>query len=440
MTYFFRRILFSLATLLFTGHTFAYDVGWTPVKTAGATPDEPRTTVALFQPTMVAPRAIVIGPGQTASSNLQDSTNRSIVRRMQEARIVGLGAAIIVNKKVVWTNGYGFADKEHLMPFKTNTIMNIGSISKTVIGAALMRAVQDGKLSLDDDINQHLPFKVTNPYFPNEPITLRQLATHTSSITDRGSVYAGAYHFGRDAPEPLGSFLHDYFATNGTNYSKDNFLNAKPGKHREYSNIAAALASYIVEVAVGEKFNAYTKRTIFAPLKMNDTGWLMSEVDLTRHSNLYIAQGLAVPIQLYGLSTYPDGGLRTSIEDLSTFFVALLNDGAYGEVRILRKKSVDEMLRFQYGAGTTPDNVKLSGQGSVNSGIFWATKESLTRIGHNGADPGLVTMMLSDVEKHVGVILFVNTATRQEDGEAYGAIFDDLWKLGVNLRGDALPF
>jgi len=70
----------------------------------------------------------------------------------------------------------------------------------------------------------------------------------------------------------------------------------------------------------------------------------------------------------------------------------------------------------------------------VNSGIFWTTKESLTRIGHNGADPGLVTMMLSDVDKQIGVILFVNTAIRQEDGEAYGAIFDGLWQLGVDLK------
>ena len=99
---------------------------------------------------------------------------------MQEARIVGLGAAIIVNRKLVWSRGYGFADRERAVPFTQDTIMNVASISKTIIGAALMRTVQDGKLSLDEDINKYLPFKVANPSFPNEPITLRQLATHTS--------------------------------------------------------------------------------------------------------------------------------------------------------------------------------------------------------------------------------------------------------------------
>ena len=132
---------------------------------------------------------------------------------MNEAGIVGLGAAIIVNKKVVWMKGYGFADKEHGVPFTPDTIMNIGSISKTFTGVALMRAVQEGKLSLDEDINTYLPFKVINPFFPNERITLRQLATHTSGITDRWSIYEGTYHYGGDSPEPLGEFLKELLRT-----------------------------------------------------------------------------------------------------------------------------------------------------------------------------------------------------------------------------------
>ena len=83
---------------------------------------------------------------------------------MDEAGIVGLGAAIIVDKKVVWMKGYGFADKARAVPFTPDTVMNIGSISKTFTGVAMMRAVQEGKLSLDEDINSYLPFKVVNPH------------------------------------------------------------------------------------------------------------------------------------------------------------------------------------------------------------------------------------------------------------------------------------
>lgn len=92
------------------------------------------------------------------------------------------------------------------------------------------------------------------------------------------------------------------------------------------------------------------------------------------------------------------------------------------------------MLRFQYDATNKPDNVNLSGEDSVNSGIFWATKYDVTRIGHNGADPGVVAMMLSNLSKDIGVIVFFNTAVANEDGEAYGAIFDQLWARGESLK------
>ncbi|MGV7187279.1 serine hydrolase domain-containing protein [Xanthomonas axonopodis] len=85
---------------------------------------------------------------------------------MDAAGIVGLGAAIIRDRKVVWTGGVGFADRARGTPFTPDTVMNIGSISKTVTGVALMQAVQDGKLALDADINTYLPFAVRNPRTP----------------------------------------------------------------------------------------------------------------------------------------------------------------------------------------------------------------------------------------------------------------------------------
>src|SRR5205085_7400589 len=143
--------------------------------------------------------------------------------------------------------GYGYADVATRKPFTPDTVMNIGSISKTVTGVALMRAVQEGKLSLDADINRYLPFKVANPHHPGEPITLRQLATHTSGISDRWEVYKDTYFYGGEPDETLGDFLRAYFTPGGKHYATDNFLEAKPGTQREYSNIGAGLAGYIVE-------------------------------------------------------------------------------------------------------------------------------------------------------------------------------------------------
>ena len=360
------------------------------------------------------------------------SLDSLITKHMADAAIMGVGAAIIVNRQVVWMKGYGFADLARTRPFTPNTIMNIGSITKPFTGVAMMRAVQEGKLSLDADINTYLPFKVVNPHRPDARITLWHLATHTSGITDRWEVYRDAYHFGGDSPERLDRFLTDYFAPNGRRYSRENFLDAAPGTRREYSNIGAALAGYIVERAYGEPLNVLTRRLIFTPLGMASTGWFLSEVDLANHSTLFVSQnGFSIPIPLYGLPTYPDGGLRTSVADLSKFFIAMLNGGTYQNTRILDARMAAEMVRFQFSDANRPENYPAA---DGNSGLFWRTKYNGTRVGHGGNDPGLQTEMLANLSGDVGVIFFMNTSLAGPDQRASNAIFQALWEWAESLR------
>ena len=167
---------------------------------------------------------------------------------------------------------------------------------------------------------------------------------------------------------------------------------------------------------------------------MSNSGWFLSEIPPEKHSRLYVAQGLRIPIPLYEITTYPDGGVRTSVSDLAKFFAALLNNGEYEGARILEKQTVDEMLSFQYTSENKPDNVNLHGEDSVNSGIFWATKFDSTKIGHNGSDPGVRTIMLAEPNKEIGVILFTNTSMPDEATGSYFDIFDALWALAVRLK------
>ncbi len=386
--------------------------------------------------------AFLLVPGAVTGSDRaavvpgdQAAIDRRIEETMARAGLVGVGAAIIIDRQLVWSKGYGFADKQRGVRFTVDTVMNIGSISKTVTGVAMMQAVEAGKLSLDRDINAYLPFKVSNPSHPGEPITLRQLATHTSGISDRWAVYQGLYHWGGDAPEVLCDFLQEYLVPGGRDYSPDNFLPFKPGKHREYSNIGAGLAGCIVERAVGQKLNDYTRERIFAPLKMDRSAWFLSELPAGVHSTLYVAQDeFSIPIPLYGVTTYPDGGVRTSVSDLSRFFIALLDGGQYRGTRILAESSVAQMLRFQYTESDKPDNVILA---EKNSGLFWSTKFNVTRIGHGGSDPGVRTEMLADLAKDVAVIVFVNTSLSGQDGKAYAVLLDELWRHAEGLKEQA---
>lgn len=370
---------------------------------------------------------------QSAKQSIMNPIDTFIEKRVKESGMVGIGAALIINKELVWSKGYGYADKDNNLPFTINTIMNIGSIAKTFTGVCLMKAVEEKKLSLDEDINRYLPFKISNPFFPDEKITLRHLATHTSGITDRSPIYDSTYYYGGDSPEPLGEFLKNYFVPGGKYYMKENFLDKKPGTFREYCNIAAGLAGYIVEQVTGKKLNEYSRQYIFKPLKMKNTGWFFSEINLSNHSKLYNVKGDTTDlVQLYGLTTYPDGGVRTSVADLSKFFIALLNEGVYKGVRILKKESVREMLRFHFTPTNKPENVDIE---KLNSGIFWATKRNATRIGHAGSDPGVKTEMLCDLSKEVGVILFTNTSLTEKNlFKYYFPIFDELYKYGVRIK------
>ena len=373
---------------------------------------------------------------QLAKQSIQDIMNpldTFIEKRMKEAGIVGIGAAVIIDNKVVWSKGFGYADLENKLPFTVNTIMNIGSISKTFTGVCLMKAVEEKKLSLDEDINRYLPFRVINPYFPNEKITLRQIATHTSGIADQYPLYDSTYYKMGDTPEPLGEFLKNYFVPGGSHYSKENFYNNKPGTAREYSNIAAGLAGYIVELVTGKKLNEYSRQYIFKPLGMKNTGWLFSEINLANHAKLYDKKGDTLsPVQLYGLTTYPDGGVRTTVTDLSKFFIALLSEGEYDGARILKKETVREMTRFQFTADNKPANVNIA---RLNSGIFWATKFGGTRMGHAGSDPGVKAEMLSDLSKEVAVILLTNTSLEEAGTLKYHfPIVDELFKYGKKLK------
>ena len=377
----------------------------------------------------------MISQNKNSNQLKEQSIDSYLDRIMLDKGIVGIGAAIIVNKKVIWQKGFGYADLEKEKPFTVKTLMNIASISKTFTGACMMKAVEEEKISLDEDINNYLPFKIVNPNFPTEIITLRNIATHTSGLADRYPFYSDKTYFnGRDSSKLLGDFLKNYFSKDGKYYSEDNFLRHKPGTFRENSNIASGLAVYIIELKTGKKLNLYSQENIFKPLKMTKTGLFLSEINLFNHSKLYRkVKPQTNNIPLYGGTIFPDGGVRTSVSELSKFFITLLNDGEYKNRRILSKNSVQEMLTFQFTETNKPENLQPS---KLNSGLFWATKMGASRIGHNGSEPGMRTFMLSDLKKEIAVIIFFNTELGEEEEGVYFDIYEELYKYGQKLKKD----
>lgn len=122
-----------------------------------------------------------------------DSLTNELNEIHKQGHFNGLSVAIVNEGGTLYQSGFGFSDAQAKEAYSVNTIQNIGSVSKTFIGVALMKAQEVGKLNLDDPINAYLPFKVVNSYFPTQPITIRHLATHTSTITDTEEYFNKVY-------------------------------------------------------------------------------------------------------------------------------------------------------------------------------------------------------------------------------------------------------
>ena len=201
----------------------------------------------------------------------------------------GIAACVVRGDQIDWSAGYGWADIAGKKPMTPDTIQNIASVSKTITATAIMQLWEEKRFGLDDDVGEYFPFPIRNPRFPFTAITIRQLLTHTSSITD-GPAYEPSYACG-DPTMSLMDWLQTYFDPVGSNYdAENNFLPWPPGtlnppdEPDSYSNLAFGLLGGLVEITSDQPFAEYCQQRIFDPLAMHDTGWFLKDIDEAQHA------------------------------------------------------------------------------------------------------------------------------------------------------------
>ncbi len=365
--------------------------------------------------------------------------------------INGFAVAIVNQDSILYQAGIGFANIENKKTYTESTIQNIGSVSKTLIGIALLKAQEMGKLNLDDSINQYLPFEVINPNYPNEPLTIRHLATHTSTILDtdfyNGKAYVLKDQQDKSSPNPeklnekfnspdshmpMIDFLEKVLSKKGEWYGKDGFSENKPGEIFEYSNIGATLAAAVLEIAVNKSYSEFTRKHILEPLEMSSSGWSYESIDLANHSKLYSDPKTEIP--LYSLITYPDGGLITSSNNLGIYLSELVK-GHSGNGTLLQKNSYNELFREQLPADSFPDRDEEDDyDDEYNTGIFMGFTPR-GYIGHTGGDPGIATYMFFNPETKIGRILIINTSVSNSGGvDEFYSIWNTLGKYENRLK------
>ncbi|MBC8475452.1 MAG: beta-lactamase family protein, partial [Bacteroidetes bacterium] len=321
---------------------------------------------------------------------------------MSLENIPGATTLIVKDGEIVWVESYGFADIDNSINVEDTTVFLLASISKVFTGTALMQLEENGTLDLDEDINNYLPFDVDIPGFVSDSITFRDLMTHTSSIID-GAAMDGYYGY----PDPtitLAQCVQRYFDVSGSDYSAtQNFSTNAPGTTYSYSNMATALAGYLVEVVSGIDFAEYCNQNIFEPLCMNHTGWHMSDFDTNEVARPYqFVGGNYQPYAHYGFADYPDGQLRSDIIDIANFLIAYLQDGSFNASSILNSASIAEMLTLQ-----VPGIENTQGLNWYTEELFTAT-QIVTVWGHNGGESGVSTDFYMDKANNIAIAVLTN--------------------------------
>jgi len=334
-------------------------------------------------------------------------------------RIIGfpsLSACIIKDDQIVWSKGYGYYDLSEKKQATKDTIYVLASVTKTIVGTALMQLYEQGFFDLDDDVNSFLPFELRNPNFPDDPITIRMLLSHTSSLNTNNQMQYYWLNFSADPPfdffpEP---YLREFLLPGGNYYDPSVWSTKyRPGEHAMYANVGFDLISYLVEIISGEPFLDYCNTHIFSPLDMKNTSFNLSTLDTEqvaipyqRFSGRYyminelefIFGEYTPPDRYWRERFYPAGGLYSTVSDLSHFLIAHMNEGVYKETRILEKETVELMHEIQPG-------------NNLGYGLAWMytpISPRLSASGHAGDLPGTDTWMLYAQTEDIGVIYLAN--------------------------------
>lgn len=306
----------------------------------------------------------------------------------------GAAVSIVKDGDIVIEAGYGFSDvhnEEKVNP--DHTLFRIASVSKSLTAVAVMQLVEQGLLDLDEDIQTYLgDIQVENPF--DQPVTLRHLLSHTSGFEIRD-------------PQPT-DFHDDFTLFVGI----EDYIRAtmppvvrEPGTAYMYGNFDSLLQGLIIQNVSGEPYEAYMENHIFAPLEMNDSGFLLTEDLLEQVAVGYDPAG--EPLDPYTIvpTIMPHGGMLTTVADMSKFMIAFLDDESSDSTRILEKASIEEMSEYRVSSHDLLPNTTYGFESSRRLPGVGSSQHILTKAGD-------LTGYSSDIwlipEENVGVFLTYN--------------------------------
>ncbi len=345
----------------------------------------------------VRPASAAAPPAEEGPSDPEDLeafVDGFFTERMEAHDVPGAAFVLVEDGEIVLAKGYGYADLEGQVPVDPRTtVFRIGSGTKLFTATAVMQLVEEGKIDLHADVNRYLErFQIPDTY--PEPVTMAHLLTHTAGFDDK---LIGAFDRSVSELRPLGEYLAEEMPARVM----------PPGQVPSYSNHGMALAGYIVEVVSGVPYETYVQERILEPLGMERSSSAQPLPPALAADRAVPYPRGEEPGALVYMPIAPAGMLSTTAHDMARFLIAHLEEGRYGDARILERETAQTMHRLHV--------TRHPGLPGWAYGFTRRLENGQHVLDHGGADPtgyGSMTVLLP--EENLGFFAVTN-ARFQED-------------------------
>ncbi len=326
------------------------------------------------------------------SPNRQGHDPFTLTQIMEKYRVPGVSVAVIKDFAVHWAKGYGLADVSSGSAVTPETMFQAASISKPVSAMAVLRAAQDGKLSLDQDINTILKsWKLpTEDFARDHPVTLRTLLSHTSGLGD-GFGFPG-YH----PQDPLPTVVQILNGEKPSNTGKV-FMERPPFTAFKYSGGGTVVVQLALTEVMGKPFPQIVKEWVLDPAGMTHSAYeqpLSPERD-TQAARAHSGRGQAMDAKWHVYPELEAAGLWTTPTDLAKLAIEVQTSLWGKSNRVLSMAMVKEMVT-PVGVGDFAVGFSITKQGQ---GWYF---------GHGGSNWGFQCDLVAHRLKGYGVAIMTN--------------------------------
>jgi CubicO group peptidase (beta-lactamase class C family) len=339
------------------------------------------------------------------------------LERVAAARgAVGLSVAATIGGELIFEGALGLRDKEKGLPATPDTVYRLASVTKHISAITMMTLADEGRAELDADISGYLGYTVRNPRWPNAPITLRQLMTHTSGLSESGS-----YHKILAGELPAYK-LSEVLIPGSPGDDSDNWLPDMPGTRYCYSSFGSGVMGAVGENISGLKHANLVRQRLFMPLGLYeatldadtlggvqtavpDAAGGITDAEWLRKSLENKKRLCALPVGEAYRAAQGNGYMRA--RDLLTVTQLLMYGGVAKNVRILSESSVKEMCAVQFDDGFIQSGLNLHHYGHL-------APQRL--IGHYGRAFGAQAVFMFDPDRKAAAAVLCNGADMEPDG------------------------